>query len=419
MAENLRLRARLAEDDRALKQHELAEALNEALRLITGKRGTVSDRHIRNLLSGKTRWPHEPLRMALEAVLGCPVTELGFSPPPSRARAHQDRGEEDPVQDRRKFLATTGVAIAITTTPAAAMRRTIGASDAERLRQAVSRLDHDDKAIGGVSKLETLALRYADRALELVNSGTAASRVRSMLYSVAADATATAAWICIDGRRPDEAADHLNTAGKLAGLAQDKIAEFRIWNFHSMLSGQSGRRTDALAAAESMQKAARGDALYVSLAHARKGFAHAALGEHTAAMRSFERARTSFDRVDPETPRPEWISFYGKGEIEGLTAVAALTLGRPAEAEYHAYRALAYLPEALRRNRALYYTELAFAQLRQGDDERAIATAHTAEQLGGNAPGSARFRIMITDFRTELAATANGTAARSYAHTYR
>ncbi|MGX1799446.1 XRE family transcriptional regulator, partial [Streptomyces albidoflavus] len=48
-------------------QEELAEAVNDYLRAL-GRAGTVSDRTVRNWLTGKTRWPHPRQREALEAV---------------------------------------------------------------------------------------------------------------------------------------------------------------------------------------------------------------------------------------------------------------------------------------------------------------------------------------------------------------
>ncbi|WP_416958861.1 hypothetical protein [Streptomyces sp. Agncl-13] len=47
-----------------LKQAELAEAVNDFLRT-RGDEGTVSDRTVRNWLTGKTRWPHPRQREAL------------------------------------------------------------------------------------------------------------------------------------------------------------------------------------------------------------------------------------------------------------------------------------------------------------------------------------------------------------------
>jgi hypothetical protein len=59
-----------------LKQQELADALNERIEGFTGKVGTVTDRHVRNWLTGRTRSPHARQRRALEEEFGCPAEEL-------------------------------------------------------------------------------------------------------------------------------------------------------------------------------------------------------------------------------------------------------------------------------------------------------------------------------------------------------
>ncbi|WP_247201131.1 helix-turn-helix domain-containing protein [Streptomyces scabiei] len=66
-----------------LKQEELADQLNDALREITGRQGDISDRTVRNWLAGTHRRPIGRTCAALERVFGCPVGELGFSAPRS------------------------------------------------------------------------------------------------------------------------------------------------------------------------------------------------------------------------------------------------------------------------------------------------------------------------------------------------
>ena len=91
----------------ALKQAELAEAVNDFLRA-SGVEGTVSDRTVRNWLTGKTRWPHPRQREALEAVFGCTAEELGFSPPTARPTTT----EPETSVRRRDFLTGTAVVAA-------------------------------------------------------------------------------------------------------------------------------------------------------------------------------------------------------------------------------------------------------------------------------------------------------------------
>ncbi|MFD6691120.1 helix-turn-helix transcriptional regulator, partial [Streptomyces bacillaris] len=113
-------------------QVELAEAVNADL-CAAGYEGTVSDRTVRNWLTGKTRWPHRRQRAALEAVFNCPIMELGFAPrsgPPASRQVPQ----EDHVLRRRFFSASTGTALAaVTATAANASQPRVGSSDVTRL----------------------------------------------------------------------------------------------------------------------------------------------------------------------------------------------------------------------------------------------------------------------------------------------
>ncbi|MEU4385035.1 helix-turn-helix transcriptional regulator [Promicromonospora sp. NPDC023805] len=108
MGGNQILKTRMAES--GFTQAELAEAVNADLRA-AGYEGTVSDRTVRNWLTGKTRWPHHRQRAALEALFNCPVTELGFTTQEDLTPAASPRGEvHRPVSDTaRKIRPTVAV----------------------------------------------------------------------------------------------------------------------------------------------------------------------------------------------------------------------------------------------------------------------------------------------------------------------
>ena len=91
----------------------VGRAVNTHLRS-HGHEGTVSDRTVRNWLTGKTRWPHPRQREALEAVFGCTAEELGFGPP--AGEYSPPTSPEDPVR-RRNFLAATTGTTAATSSP--------------------------------------------------------------------------------------------------------------------------------------------------------------------------------------------------------------------------------------------------------------------------------------------------------------
>ncbi|MGK5449282.1 helix-turn-helix transcriptional regulator [Streptomyces radiopugnans] len=122
-----------------LTQEELAEAVNFRLRA-DGYAGTVSDRTVRNWLAGKTVWPHARQRQALEAVFGCAVEELGFTPPAGRCGTAPSLKQEEPVRRRHFLTATTGATAAAVPLVAAARPSSVGTSDVIRLREGLESL---------------------------------------------------------------------------------------------------------------------------------------------------------------------------------------------------------------------------------------------------------------------------------------
>ncbi|MGO4754311.1 XRE family transcriptional regulator, partial [Streptomyces sp. 2MCAF27] len=181
-----------------LTQAELADAVNTRL-IRNGYEGTVSDRTVRNWLTGKTRWPHPRQRAALEAVFGCSAEELGFAPP---ARSCPTTQPEEPVRRRNFLTATTGTTAAVVAPLIA--QHSVGTSDVIRLRSGLDALTALDQKKGGHDGLEHAALAGAAEALEKQKQG-ASQRIRLRLFSVAADYTATAAWSALDARQADRA----------------------------------------------------------------------------------------------------------------------------------------------------------------------------------------------------------------------
>lgn len=415
----------------------LAELVNDALAGITGRPGATSERTVFRWLSGENRWPHARLRRALEAVAGAPVTELGFVPrrsagsvgstvsgPAGSGSTGADQEQEMPVL-RRTFLAAAAAGAAAATGPSTnpptiGARPSVGSADVIRLRDGLDALMAADDAGGGSSDLERAALAGAREALAL-QQGAATGRTRQRLFSVAANYTATAAWSCIDSRRLGQAEAHLNTALRLAGLAQDPEATMRVWNSNAMLAHQRGRHADAVAAAQATQSTAvsRRDPFYASLAHARTAVSHSNRGERQSALRSLGHAGEALTKA-PDTNRPSWIAFYGPAELHALTAIVRDRLGDAAEAEAASHRALSVLPHPFRRNRALATSRLALAQLHQGDLDQACATTDTAFQLMRGAPLPGRMRTLLGDFHRDLFTLApSATAALDWADRYR
>ncbi|MEU8989959.1 hypothetical protein AB0C98_26610 [Streptomyces sp. NPDC048558] len=411
MAENFRLQAHM--EEHGLRQGVLADKVNDELRS-AGHKGTVGDRTVRNWRTGKTRWPHERQRDALRAVFGCTPECLGFYPPDTPAPP-----PEDPDVIRRRFCTAT-VGTAAAAVPLIAARSGVGTSDVIRLRSGMDALTALDQSKGGHAALEKLALAGAAEAVDL--QGKAASQtIRQRLFSIAAGYTATAAWSCIDARQLDRAGTHLNEALRLAGMAQDPMAQMRVWNSTAILAHQRGDLGEGLAAAQAAQATVvtRRDPLFGSLAHARTAIGHAQRGDRQAAIRSLGYAEETLGKAEPQ-PRPGWVAFYGSAELHALAAIVREQLGEPAEAEAASHRALAALPGEYRRNRAMATVHLALAQLQQGDAEQACASTEDVFSLmsGSQLPG--RLRVLLGDFYRELLTLApSAHVAREWGDRYR
>lgn len=398
-----------------LTQTALADAVNTHLHR-DGYEGTVSDRTVRNWLTGKTRWPHSRQRAALGAVFGCTAEELGFVPPAPRCPATEP---EDPVRRRNFLMATTGTTAAVAVPLIA--QHSVGTSDVIRLRSGLDALVALDAARGGHDALEHRALAGASEALEKQKLG-ASQRIRQRLFSVAAVYTSTAAWSAIDDKRTDRARGLLDRALYLAGMAKDSVAELKAWNLYSSLSHHRGAYTEAVDCGYAAQATAiaRRDPFYASLAHARTALAHSTLGERQPALRSLGCAWEALDKASLDDPRPSWTAFYGPGELLALTAIVRDEVGEPVEAEAASHQALAGIPQHFRRNRALATVRLALTQLHQHDVDQACDTASTAFDLMDGHPIPGRMRSLLGDYYRDLISLApEATVAREWGDRYR
>jgi transcriptional regulator with XRE-family HTH domain len=386
-------------DDQGFTQAELAEVMNGDLRA-AGYEGTISDRTVRNWLTGKTQWPHQRQRAALEAVFNCPVTELGFVPRGDSSRSVP----EDPVHRRRFIGATAAAAVAaVSVAPAYAAQPRVGMNDVQRLLSKFAVLIASDHRYGGKLTIETQASALAGEALALQARGTATQRVRGALYGCAASFTSSALWAAIDGRRFDAAQRHFDRASSLASMSGDPTIAFRIWSHAGSLYRHMARPADALAANDVARRLpiARRDPLFASLGHARHAAIHGLTGEHRAVRQALGHAQESLQQADPGEQRPVWINaFYGQAELDSLALAACLPLGAYDEAEAHAHRSLALLRPGMQRSRAIATARLAHAQLGQGDLEHAVATAMSipADPTGQHP----RVTTMLDDFGSAL-----------------
>ncbi|MER7999759.1 XRE family transcriptional regulator [Streptomyces sp. NPDC095613] len=371
-------------------QAELARQINVEIELLTAKPGNVTDSDVRRWLRGETKWPQDRIRLCLERVLSARAEDLGFVP----RKKSSASPEEDPVH-RRAFLNSSGSAVlAFGASNLSDHRRPgnkLGTNDVRRFHQDYVAILRRDDAGRGAQKVESLAVELASRIRSALAVSTTSTRVRDMLYSLAAEIISSAAFSSIDASAPRRARAHLGQALTFAGLSRDKAAMYHVWDYMTLTSSQQENHAEAAAGAEvlKLSSIARRDPLYASLGHMRSANGLARLGRRCEAMRALADAERAFARVADQR-RPEWIRFYDSSEVDALSSFVWTALGDHGRAEYCLHRSLAAVPEGMVRNRALYTAHLALAQARQKDLELACATSRQAYMMLPPLSGSRR-----------------------------
>ncbi|MDQ8706853.1 XRE family transcriptional regulator [Streptomyces sp. LHD-70] len=403
MGENSALAAAMSE--LGLSQSRLAHRINEEIEDLTGREGRFTDRDVRRLLTGDTRWPHARQRLALERVFGRPATDLGFVPRGNAAHAPL----EDPVHRRTFLTAGSGTALAVAAPSAG--RAHLGQSDVDRFGREYAQIIAADWRIGGAQHVENRAVDLATRIQSELSAGSASTRIRQLLYSLAADVTSSAAFAAIDAKARSRSRSHLDRAVTLAGLSGNSGTQFHVWNTMAMIAGQRKDFAEGAAAADAMKAlgVARRDSVYGSLAHMRKAMALAKSRQRSDALKALAAAERSFERR-AATERPAWIGFYDESEVDGLSASVWSALGDFSRAEYFYHRTLAGLRPELVRNRALYSAHLALSQAHQGDLELACSSGEKAYSM--LTPGSGSKRTTDTLGRVRQLLVASGSHAR-------
>ncbi|WP_353946460.1 hypothetical protein ABII15_35900 [Streptomyces sp. HUAS MG91] len=393
--------------DHGYSSNSLAKEVNSGLERLTGKLGKCDGRQVREWRAGRARWPNVATRTVLEELSGRTAVELGFVPrgrPSSTAAPPQ----EDPMYRRTLVAGTVSAAVAAAV-PGTASPRRIGMTDVTRLQDLFAAVVASDHTRGGQLDIEQRAVRLADRAMNLQNSGSATQRVRGSLYATAASFRSSAMWAAIDGRRFQDAIAHMREAQTLAELSGDQAIKFRIWSHAGSLYRHMGRSTDARAANDVARNLSitRRDPMFASLGLARQMAIQGVAHERGGLPRTFDHAQTAMERADQGTFRPLWLTaFYDDAELHSLALTAYLAAGIWPTAEFHAHQCLRVLRPHMKRSRAIATSRLAQAQLAQGDVDTAT---HTAMKVPADAATQhARVSRMLQEFTAALRATAPG-----------
>ncbi|MCZ9344703.1 hypothetical protein NGM37_43845, partial [Streptomyces sp. TRM76130] len=206
-------------------------------------------------------------------------------------------------------------------------------------------------------------------------------------------------WLAHDSGRFDDARSHYAEALATARMTGDAALEAHAFCNTAFLARDAGRPREAVRAAQAAQRAARplGSARLMSLLALREAGGWAGLADRVGCERALARAQALFDR-GPCDADPDWMSFYGEAELEGLEAQCWSALGDWPRAARHARRAVERQEPHFTRNLALYTAELADDHARGGHPDAAAAAGRRVLDLLG--------QVQSTRVQTMLAGTA-------------
>ncbi|MFF7351747.1 hypothetical protein ACFZA1_03685 [Streptomyces filipinensis] len=307
-------------------------------------------------------------------------TQDPYGPHEPCAKDHLNHEESDVL--RRAFM-TGGATVAaatlgplrLTTDAAAPVRpaRRAGGPEAAALEEAVRRIRLLDDRHGadGLYRRAAAPLRAA---YALLDAGATRQTTADRLHSGAGELAISVGWLAHDSGRFDDARSHYAEALATARMTGDPALEAHAFCNTAFLARDAGRPREAVRAAQAAQRAARplGSARLMSLLALREAGGWAGLADRTGCEQALVRAQALFERGHSDAD-PEWMSFYGEAELEGLEAQCWSTLGDWRRASRHARRAAHLQDPHFTRNIALYTAELADDLAREGRPDEAAA----------------------------------------------
>ncbi|MBT2523899.1 hypothetical protein J7E91_00245 [Streptomyces sp. ISL-99] len=408
---------------------EFAAAVRRAAREI-GEQVACDARYIGRVEAGDIRCPNYAYeRVFLHMFPGLTLADLGFSARETvrgrgaRTTTTPSHSDEESDVLRRAFM-TSGTATmaaaslglgtapgtsasafphpsapaalpAVSGTPG--VPRRVGEAEVSAVEDAVRqiRLLDDRHGADGLYKRAAQPLRTAYALLEA--STTSRRSMADRLHTGAGELALSVGWLAHDSGRIDDARSHYAEALATARVAGDPALEAHAFSNSAFLARDTGRPREAVRAAQAGQRAAQQVASprLLSLLTLREAGGWAGLGDRTGCEQALARAKALFERGTAQAD-PEWMSFFGEAELEGLEAQCWSALGDWARAARHARRAAALQDPHFTRNLALYSAELADDLARAGAPDEAAAVGEGVLDLLEEVQSS-RVRTMLSE----------------------
>ncbi|MFF1903225.1 hypothetical protein [Kitasatospora sp. NPDC058218] len=351
-----------------------------------GVDAAVSVRQLRRWESPDPPLPHPGQQAVLEALLGVPLAELGFTVPLERVHSTPKCGQQEGVLHRRQFVVDVGALLGVSALPTSRTGRRIGSIDVRAFQSDISGLYAIDHSRGGrvARQAATRVLRSIEKVM---TDGVYLAPVGRELHGLAGTLHSHLGWIEFDAGRTAAARVACVEALASARLVDDPVLEVRALDSLSLLAVEQKRPWEAVAAVTAAGAIAQvhGGPRVKSVVALRQARALSSAGDHPGARRALSQALTWQDRSDRDTNAPPWTAFAGQVEVDYATAAWHVETGHPAYAVPFLRAAVDRLGPTYSRNAALYRARLAEVLMKVGEVEEAcaevVASANAAQGM--------------------------------------
>jgi hypothetical protein len=312
--------------------------------------------------------------------LGAPRVLAGLSPTTAGEAATvpteppREPEEEVVATDRRTMLAASFAVPMAAVLGSPCVSESITYDRAQQIRRLLPDLYALDDQAGGpaVSDVAQWCLREVDRLLNTADYSEPVGRQLRVTYGELAE---MAGWLEFDAGRFERSQYFYGEALRSAQLADDLNLEVLVLASMIMLARHRGRPREAVQLAHLAQRRAHGWATprLSALLSTREAIGWAQMGDMRGAHSAMNRAYNLFEWPARDDD-PHWISFFDHSELTAMRAMVSSYLGSHEHTISHLRDALDGLGTRYTRNRALYLSRLALAQLGVGDERGACTT---------------------------------------------
>ncbi|MEU1277311.1 transcriptional regulator [Streptomyces sp. NPDC005805] len=292
----------------------------------------------------------------------------------------------------------------------------VGASDVAAVRATTAALTELDHRFGS-GQVRPILVHYLNSVVSGLLSGSYREAVGRELFAAVARLTELAGYMAVDTGQPGLAQRYYIQALRLAQAAGDRAyGGYVLAASMSHLAAELGNPREIAQLARAAQEGARGRVTprAEAMFHAAEARGHALLGDAHTCHEAAGRAVAALERAEPGSgDDPDWITHFDQAYLADELAHCHRDLGEADAAARQARTALAGLPEAKARRRAIGLVLLASAQVQQREVEHACCTGMQAVELLDTLRSS-RGAEYLDDLRQRLEPYAREAAVREF-----